>query len=280
MSSLKQHLCRLCGYPRFRQRLLHDDDILEDDTTLDAPMDLELVLLPYIHPSEEEVKELLRASALGHCCVMAEILHRPQDPNFSLPGRSSALAHACAGGQEEAVCLLLDAGAELAEGLRVAASESQCSTVRLLLNATNDDRDHHPMSWFRVADCVLRPAIWRLLPWCCGVGLLLGKSATISLKLASALCFLGGAWLFQVATLLASKASARAARRRILSRDGPLRISQSAQLCYLFVNYTFRHMWCSLKELTDAFGTQARSNIVHGTSCSPKHGMLFVACKP
>ena len=39
---LKRHLQGLCGLPRFRQRLVSKSlGILEDDDTLDSPMDLQ-----------------------------------------------------------------------------------------------------------------------------------------------------------------------------------------------------------------------------------------------
>ena len=52
--SLKQHLQPLCGASRFRQRLLHGEENLSDDIRLDAPMDLQLVLLPFIDATDEE----------------------------------------------------------------------------------------------------------------------------------------------------------------------------------------------------------------------------------
>ena len=42
---------------RFRQRLLHDGAMLEDDFKLKLPIDVQLVKLPFAKTSEEQVEE-------------------------------------------------------------------------------------------------------------------------------------------------------------------------------------------------------------------------------
>ncbi|CAE7500026.1 mask [Symbiodinium necroappetens] len=64
---LKRHLQGLCGLPRFRQRLVSKSlGILEDDDTLDSPMDLQLVLLDFASASQEQVDSVISAAKAGH----------------------------------------------------------------------------------------------------------------------------------------------------------------------------------------------------------------------
>ena len=69
--ALKQQLHRLHGLPtRFRQRLFHGSNLLEDAAKLDSPLDLDLVLLPY-------VARFLRSTLLPFS-VLSPILQTPQ----------------------------------------------------------------------------------------------------------------------------------------------------------------------------------------------------------
>ena len=45
VATLKGHLREVHGFPVYLQQLVHDGSILDDDTKLAAPMDLQLVLL-------------------------------------------------------------------------------------------------------------------------------------------------------------------------------------------------------------------------------------------
>ena len=66
--SLKRHLQGLCGLPRFRQRLLHEDTPLEDENKLLSqrlPTDLQLVLLSFASVSGRQRDDLTNAAAFG-----------------------------------------------------------------------------------------------------------------------------------------------------------------------------------------------------------------------
>ncbi|CAE7441121.1 warA [Symbiodinium sp. CCMP2592] len=109
--ALKQHLQGLCGQPRFRQRLLHRDHVLENRAwmrALQAPIDLQLVIVPYTEASEEQLKSLCTASGSGILTVVEEMLQLPLDPNAC----PKALIAACFGGHNDVVRLLLEAGAD------------------------------------------------------------------------------------------------------------------------------------------------------------------------
>ena len=79
---LMRHLHPLCGKSRFCQKLLDTDgSILSEGTTLEAPVELQLVLLPFADASVSELDELV--SAVGHNRVDAveSILRRSSSAN-------------------------------------------------------------------------------------------------------------------------------------------------------------------------------------------------------
>ena len=56
---LKRHLQGLCGQPRFKQRLLlADGQTLSDDDPLNGPLELQLILLPFITSSDDDMDQL------------------------------------------------------------------------------------------------------------------------------------------------------------------------------------------------------------------------------
>ena len=115
VQSLKKHLHGLCGLPRFRQRLLHNNT-LEDDmflASLPSPPDLQLVLLPFADASAEQAKELIASAESGSVPQLEMMLQRPQDPDAKGNWNSSALGEAAHGGHLCAVELLLEALADI-----------------------------------------------------------------------------------------------------------------------------------------------------------------------
>ena len=173
---LKQILSKICGVPRFRQRLLHDGDCLEDTARLDLLEDVQLVLLDYCPTSKRDIAELYDAAECGNVPKVEIALQRPQDPSLTtsptapsplqrasrnghvdvvrllLEARadmerfhcygSTALGNAAAFGKMGAVCMLLQAGANKDNGtvtpLYAAAAEGQIEIVRLLLEVRAD----------------------------------------------------------------------------------------------------------------------------------------------
>ena len=67
LRALKRRLNQVHGFPpRFRQRLLLHGKCLEDTATLQAGMELELVLLVFVpNPSPDEVHEFTAAARVG-----------------------------------------------------------------------------------------------------------------------------------------------------------------------------------------------------------------------
>ena len=115
--ALKRHLEGHFLLTRFRQRLLHEGNTLDDhDTVVDLPAGLQLVLLPFADASEEQEQELISAADLGQVSFLEEILQRPQNPNKLVRGHGGALRTALGvaadRGHTEIVRLLLEASAD------------------------------------------------------------------------------------------------------------------------------------------------------------------------
>ncbi|CAE7273019.1 CPSF3, partial [Symbiodinium sp. CCMP2592] len=113
--SLKRQLNQQKGCPpRFRQRLFgcgSRGSPLDDDTKLDLPMDLELVLLTYSVASPAEADELVNAATDGSVAEVDAILQLPTIPDVvDRDGRSPLMASATRN-NIDVVRLLLEANA-------------------------------------------------------------------------------------------------------------------------------------------------------------------------
>ena len=81
---LKRRLNLLHGMPtRFRQRLLLGGSPLDDSTSLDVEMDLELVLLTYCDSSQPAADQLVTAAANGS--IPEALLAKPVNCNPNVP---------------------------------------------------------------------------------------------------------------------------------------------------------------------------------------------------
>ena len=143
---LKRRLNQLHGFPLgFRQRFLLDGEILEDTVKLDSPMDLDLVLLPFVEDSKEQADELVYAAAHGDMAKIGSNLQLPQDPDSCTARGITALMMASNEGHTEIVSLLLAAGANAnlvettgSTALIAASNAGHVEVVSLLLDAGAD----------------------------------------------------------------------------------------------------------------------------------------------
>ena len=169
---LKRHLQGLCGQPRFRQRLLlPDGQILSDDAVLTTPVDVQLILLPLAHSTEEQLHGLCNAVVQEDLPTLEQLLDRPQDPNCEMTG-ASPLSLAARHGRVAAARLLLEACADKDQAnlegntaLAMAAVFCQLEVVQLLLEATaniNKANLHGQSPLFRAA-CVGEVEVVRML---------------------------------------------------------------------------------------------------------------------
>ena len=143
--TFKEHLHVVSGYSRFRQRLLHDGAILDDSYALDAPLDLQLVLLPFSNTARSSV--LIEAASRGDALEIEQILQTPQNPNMGRTREGfTALMCASTAGHREVADLLIQAGAEIdhedffrgTTALMCACGAGQAEVARLLLDARAD----------------------------------------------------------------------------------------------------------------------------------------------
>ncbi|CAE7426329.1 ANKRD50 [Symbiodinium sp. CCMP2592] len=82
VKALKQQLNKTYGLPpRFRQRLLHEGQTLDDAFNLDLPMDLQLVLTTFAEPSDSQKEQLFFAARDGLVSEVEALLQLPMDPD-------------------------------------------------------------------------------------------------------------------------------------------------------------------------------------------------------
>ncbi|CAE7447332.1 unnamed protein product [Symbiodinium natans] len=144
---LKLRVRALCGLPRFRQRLLHEGVVLEDDTRLESRMDIQLVLLNFCEATEEEEDELTAAVKSHDVASVEQKLQRPQCPDIleTSEGADTPLCAASGNGNMEILHLLLEARADVdaANGeddtpLSLATIHGNVDVVDTLLKARAD----------------------------------------------------------------------------------------------------------------------------------------------
>ncbi|CAE7027929.1 ANKRD50 [Symbiodinium sp. KB8] len=141
---LKQRLKESHGLAsRFRQRLLSDGESLAETARLDAPMDLCLVLLPFVEVSPSQADNLAAAAWRGSTAEVESMLQLPVDPDLTNKDGRTALMMASRGGHVDIVCLLLEAGAskdvkdiDWHTALMASSTTGHAEIVRLLLESS------------------------------------------------------------------------------------------------------------------------------------------------
>ncbi|CAE7800344.1 unnamed protein product [Symbiodinium sp. CCMP2592] len=130
---LKQHLQLLLGVPRFRQRVLHGNVILDDYKLLGSNLDLQLVVLPFITTSERDADRFIRSVYSGY--LVGHMLQNRHDPNLAVDffnERLTPIQAAAKQGHRRSVSLLLEAGGDRNGALRAALGAGQVQIVRML----------------------------------------------------------------------------------------------------------------------------------------------------
>eukprot|EP00439_Symbiodinium_sp_Y106_P039388 s2056_g4.t2 len=143
---LKEHLQSQCKRSRFRQRLLRDGALLGEDATLELPLELQLVILPFSHATDLQITELRRAVERDQLQEVEAILQRPQDADLSVARDWTTALHVAAEhGFVAAARLLQEACADVdrpdivgSTPLLVAAKNGHLSMARWLLEARAD----------------------------------------------------------------------------------------------------------------------------------------------
>ena len=138
--TLKRHLRKLYGFPACIQQLVREGSRMNDDATLEEPIDVQVVLLPASNASGVE-EEFLEAAEEGHVEVVRMLLEAGADKDLEDIDSKTALIYASDKGHGQVVRLLLAAGArDLADGfgytaLFRASWGGHVEVVRLLLEA-------------------------------------------------------------------------------------------------------------------------------------------------
>ena len=171
--AVKRHLQGRCGQPRFRQRLLlPDGQILSDNADLGGPMDMQLILQPFIASSAEQIKQPQLATSENDILTMELPLQRPQDPDLESDGMPPALHFASIFDRSEASCLLLEASADKDKTdnagctpLFISSKKGHLKLVQVLVDANADkdksDSNGHPPIY--VASAIGHLEVVRLL---------------------------------------------------------------------------------------------------------------------
>ena len=110
--SLKLHVAKLHGVPRFRQRVFIGNKATEDDAALDAPTDFQLIFLEFATMSPEQAFKLTKASGYGCADEVEKLLQIPLNPNSANVEEWGPLLAAADHGHLEVVDLLLEARAD------------------------------------------------------------------------------------------------------------------------------------------------------------------------
>lgn len=114
VKNLKKELQKICGVPRFRQKILHEGTALEEDVCLDVSLEsVLLVLVTFCTASEAEIEELVYSPCDGSVEEVAKILQRSIDPNATTDDGKTALMQASQDGYTDIAQLLLEARADM-----------------------------------------------------------------------------------------------------------------------------------------------------------------------
>eukprot|EP00439_Symbiodinium_sp_Y106_P085414 s637_g28.t1 len=169
---LKRQLQKVSGASRFQHRLLRESgQLLCDETRLEEPVDLHLVVLPFAPVGSAAACHFLQLAREHRHREMEALLQIPQDPDLVDDSGTTALALSVRHGAKATVALLLeamadtekrshagetalsaallwehwevarllmDAGAEKEEALCLACARGQAAAVQFLLDAETD----------------------------------------------------------------------------------------------------------------------------------------------
>ena len=122
VTDIKKHITKKTDVPRFRQRLVHNLQILQDQQRISPPANLQLVTLNPVPSTIKSTQELVEACFEDHESEVEDLLHLPVDVNAQLPRQSAndrangavtALQAAANANNPEILTLLIEARAEL-----------------------------------------------------------------------------------------------------------------------------------------------------------------------
>ena len=144
--AVKKALAAKVGISRFKQRFFVGDGSheIQDDEGLDqVPLKIQLVVLEFWQPDDEETRKMISAARENDIVVLERLLQKPRNPNDTNSDGETPLFHAAEQGHVRLMEILLEAGAktdqpEFARGwtpLMSAAAQGHLDTVCCLVEA-------------------------------------------------------------------------------------------------------------------------------------------------
>ena len=139
---LKQRLAQKIGLTRFRLRLIQDNRPIDDNETMSLKV-VQLVILEFLPRDFEQEREVMMACQANDDKLLEEQLSQPRNPNFQAADGKTPLYVASRHGSLECVHLLIEAGAQIDQGmtdigetpLHAAAEEGHIEVVRFLVES-------------------------------------------------------------------------------------------------------------------------------------------------
>ena len=165
---LKTRLAPALGVSRFRQKLLQDTRLLDDNDKIRRSTRLQVVLLNYIPTSNENIRQLIDASFEDSESEVEELLCKPQDVNACLPrateahsanGTITALQAAASANNTYILKLLFQAHADVTrngndQALCHAAAQNAEEAARILLQHGADPNAANPQGHTALLEAV------------------------------------------------------------------------------------------------------------------------------
>ena len=139
---LKQRLAQKIGLTWFRLRLIQDNRPIDDHETMNLKV-VQLVILEFLPPDFEQERDVILACQENDDKLLEEQLSQPRNPNFEDADGKTPLYVATNHGSLKCVHLLIEAGAQIDQGLtdlgetplHAAAEEGHIEVVRFLVES-------------------------------------------------------------------------------------------------------------------------------------------------
>ena len=116
--AVKKALAAKVGISRFKQRCLVEDgsrEIQDDEVLGPAPLKIQLVVLEFWPPDDEETDKMISASRDNDLVALEELLRRPRNPNVANKYGETPMFRAAEQGHVQLMEVLLEAGAKTDE---------------------------------------------------------------------------------------------------------------------------------------------------------------------
>ena len=104
--AVKKALAAKVGISRFKQRFFGEDDLHEiqdDDVLTPTPLKIQVVVLDFWAPDDEETQKMISASQDNDLVALEQLLQQPRNPNDAKTDGKTPLFHAAEQGHVQLV---------------------------------------------------------------------------------------------------------------------------------------------------------------------------------